>query len=75
MFLIISTFIKYNIINKDYLSTESSFYSRNQNNNKVIYKNENTEKKYFKVTVVNSNLKLNNSKDNIKENIKENYSY
>ena len=59
---------------KEYLSTESSFYSRNQNNNNnVIYKNNSSEKKYFKVTVINNNsnniknIKLNNSKEDLKE--------
>ena len=59
-------------INKDYLSTESSFYSRNQNH-KTICKNDNHEKKNLKVTILNSNFKMNSSKDDIKENIKEKY--
>ena len=59
---------------KEYLSTESSFYSKNQNNNNnIIYKNNSSEKKYFKVTVINNNsnniknIKLNKSKEDLKE--------
>ena len=61
---------------KEFLSTESSFYSRN-NKNKVIYKhNDRADKKYFKITILSKTNKNNNisnieiKRDNDKDDLK-----
>ena len=65
---------------KEFLSTESSFFSRN--NNKIIYKhNSRAEKRNFKITILNKNnrinkifeVKENNDKEDLKDNSNVNY--
>ena len=65
---------------KEFLSTESSFFSRN--NNKIIYKhNSRVEKKNFKITVLNKHnrinkifeVKENNDKEDLKDNSNDTY--
>ena len=67
---------------KEFLSTKSSFYSRNNNNNRVIYKhNSRVERKNFKIAILNKNnrnnknieFKGNNEKDDLKDNSNDNY--
>lgn len=64
-------------LSREYLSTESSFYSKkNSNISKIIYKNDiigSAKKNYFKVTILNSQENNKEDEKNIKAKIKHNY--